>query len=197
MISENFVYFAAFLNLLGAGSYVLSTLRGQTKPNRVSWFIWGAAPLIAFSAQVGQGVGIQSLMTFMTGFGPLLVLTASFVNKQAYWKLTRLDMTCGALSLLGLALWGITREGNLAIIFAILADGLAAAPTVVKSYKAPETENDKAFLLSGLSALIVLFTIKDWTFEQYAFPVYIFLICALLFTLIRFKLGKKVANPTA
>lgn len=194
MLNENFVIVGAFISFFGALSYLKDTLKGKAKPNKVSWFVWTLAPFIAFWATVQQGVGIQSLLTFMVGFNPLLIFLASFVNKKAYWKVTKLDLTCGTLAIAGLILWQITNIANLAIFFSIFADGIAAIPTIIKSYNEPETENPNVFLGSGIAALITLFTIKMWDFEQYAFPAYIFGICALLFVLIKFRIGKKLAK---
>ncbi|MBI2592445.1 hypothetical protein HYW36_03135 [Candidatus Saccharibacteria bacterium] len=191
MISDKFVIFAALLNLWGSLGYAYLTLKGKVKPNRVTFSLWALAPLVAFGAQIGEGVGLQSLMTFMVGFGPLIVLTASFMNKKAYWRLKKFDYVCGGLSLLGLALWALTGEGNMAIAFAILADGLAALPTVVKSYIAPQTENWLLYFLGVISAGITMLTIDTWTFAYWGFPVYILLICALISALVKFKLGTK------
>lgn len=192
MINENFVIVGAIISFLGGLSYLIDTLKGKAKPNKVTWFVWTLAPLIAFFATIQQGVGIQSLLTFMVGFNPLLIFIASFVNKKAYWKITKPDLICGALAIVGLLLWQVTNIGNLAILFSILADGIAGIPTIIKSYKEPETENPNVFLGSGIAAFITLLTIKTWNFEQYAFPTYIFAICALLYVLIKFKIGKKV-----
>ena len=193
MISDKFVIFAALLNLWGSLGYAYLTIKGRVKPNRVTFSLWALAPLVAFGAQIGKGVGLQSLMTFMVGFGPLLVLIASFMNKKAYWRLKRFDYVCGALSLFGLGLWLITGEGNLAIAFAILADGLAALPTVYKSYIAPQTENWLLYFLAVLSAGITLLTIDKWTFAYWSFPAYILIICIIITALVKFELGKKVS----
>lgn len=191
MISEKFVILGAIISLSGSLAYVRATLRGKTQPNRVSWFMWALAPLVAFAAQIDKGVGLIALMTFMVGFGPLLVFIASFVNKNAVWKLGPFDIICGMFSLAGLVLWLITKEGNIGIAFAIAADTLAALPTIVKSYTNPETENHWAFTLAAISAGIAMLTIDQWTFAHYGFSVYIFSICILLASLIKFKLGKR------
>lgn len=158
--------------------------------NRVTFFLWALAPLIAFFAEIKQGVGIQSLMTFMVAFSPLSIFVASFVNKKSEWKLGSFDLICGALSLLGLLLWYITKVGNIAIVFSILTDGLAALPTIVKSYKYPETENVWLYLGYTISAALTLLTITTWNFAHYAFPVYILILCGTIFSLVQFKLGK-------
>jgi hypothetical protein len=191
MLNENFVYLGVALSFLGALSYLIGTLKGEVQPSKVTWFVWSLAPLVAFWAIVQQGVGVQSLLTFMVGFNPFLIFLASFINKKAYWKITKLDVTCGVLAIGGLVLWKMTDIPDLAIFFGILADAIAAIPTVIKSFQEPETENANLFLGSGIAALITLLTIKAWNFEQFAFPTYIFGIDAILFVLIKFKLGKK------
>jgi hypothetical protein len=129
-------------------------------------------------------------MTFSAGLNPLLVFIASFFNKKAYWKPKKSDFIFGGLALIGLILWKITGEGNLAIAFSILADGMAAVPTIIKSWKYPETENSLGYGLPSLNALITLLTIKEWNFETFGFPIYYFSSTALLFVLVQFKLGK-------
>ncbi|MEK7060948.1 MAG: hypothetical protein AAB931_00325, partial [Patescibacteria group bacterium] len=121
MINENFAYLGIIIVSLGGLTYFYKTLKGEVQPNRITWILWALAPLIAFAAQIKQGVGIQSWITFVYGFVPLLVLLASFINKKSYWKITKLDLVFGFLSLVGLILWQITGVGNVAIAFSIMA----------------------------------------------------------------------------
>lgn len=194
MIDERFIILGVIIGSIGMISYLIDTIKGKVKPNRVTWLLWALAPLIAFAAEIKQGVGLHSLMTFSVGFGPLLIFSASFLNKKAYWKLTKLDYICGGLSILGLILWFITKIDNLAILFAIFADATAAIPTIVKSWKAPETENYKVFFFGTINASLTLLAIKIWSFAHYAFPIYIFVLCVFLAILIKFKLGKKFSK---
>lgn len=192
MINQNFVIVGAIIAAVGSLSYLIDTLKGRVKPNRVSFLLWSLAPLIAFFAEVKQGVGIQALMTFIVGFLPLTIFIASFVNKKAVWNLTGFDLMCGALSIIGLVLWFITKSGNIAIIFSILADGLAAMPTIVKSFNYPETESAWPYFASTISAILTLLTVKVWNIANIAFPLYIVLITLVIFSLVQFKLGKQI-----
>jgi len=187
MLAPQFVILGALINLAGGIGYVISTLKGRTQPNRVSWLLWTLAPFIAFAAERHEGVGLQALFTFIVGFDPLLVFIASFVNKRAQWKLTTFDFACGGLSLIGLGLWLITRHGDMAIFFSILADGLAALPTIRKSWNQPHSENWLAYGGAAGGAALTLLTIDDWSFANYGFPVYILAICGVLVYLIRFR----------
>jgi hypothetical protein len=190
MISQNFVIVGFIIQCIGGWSYLVATVKGKIQPNRVSWFLWSLAPLSAFAAEVVQGVGLQSLMTFGVGFFPLCIFIGSFFNKKAFWKLGALDYICGALALLGLILWYITKVGNIAILFGILADALGSVPTIVKSYRAPESESYSIYLSSLISAVLTVLTITSWNFATWGFPVYMIVINLLLFILIKFSINK-------
>ena len=192
MLHSNFVIVGTLIGALGAIAYLIDTVKGKVKPNRVSFLLWSIAPFIAFAAQIKQGVGIESLMTFSTGFLPILTFGASFVNKKAEWKITRFDLVCGALSILGLILWLITKVGNIAITFSILADGLAAVPTIVKAYKYPDTELAWPWIATVFGVVLTLLTLSEWTFANSGFIVYILLVNTLIFSLIQFRIGEKM-----
>lgn len=185
----------AIIGFLGGLSYLIETLKGKAKPNKVSWFLWSLAPLIAFAAEIQQGIRLEALMTFMVGFNPFLVFVASFVNKNSQWKIEKFDLACGSVSLLGLALWMITRTGNIAIMFSIAADIMACVPTFVKSFKHPESESPWIFFFGVVNALFTLLAIHTYDFGHLAFPLYIFIVDILLFIFIKFPLKTWLLRP--
>lgn len=187
---ERLAFVAAFAVLIAAGMYIRSMFKGEAKPNRVTWLLWAIAPLIATAAAISNGVEWSVLPVFMSGFSPLLIFIFSFIVPNAYWKLTRFDYYCGGFSVLALALWAITKEPNIAIAFAILADGLAAIPTLHKAWHYPETEAAWPFVVGFVSTLSAFPLIKFWTFSEYAFPIYLVLINILLIiSVFRKRLG--------
>jgi hypothetical protein len=190
VLHQNFVIVGTLIGAIGAVAYLVDTIKGKVKPNRVSFLLWSIAPFIAFAAQVNQGVGLESLMTFSTGFFPLITFGGSFVNKKAEWKLTTFDLFCGVLSLLGLILWLITKVGNIAIAFSIVADGFAAIPTIVKSYKYPDTEMAWPWITTSFGVLLTLLTLNELTFANSSFIIYIFFVNVIIFSLVRFRIGE-------
>jgi hypothetical protein len=192
MLNQNFVILGTLIGAIGSVAYLIDTVKGKVKPNRVSFLLWSIAPLIAFAAQMKQGVGLEALMTFSTGFLPITVFIASFVNKKAEWKVTRFDLGCGLLSIVGLILWLITKVGNIAIFFSIVADGLAAVPTIVKSYKYPDTELAWPWIATVFGVVLTLLTLKELTFANSGFIVYILLVNSLIFSLIQFRIGERL-----
>jgi hypothetical protein len=196
MLDARFVFVGAVCAVALCLIYAIDTFKGKTQPNRVTWFLWMLAPAIAFSAQISKGVGLQSLLTFGVGFGPLLVLLASFRAREAYLKFRRIDFVCGFLSLLALILWATTGDANVAILFSVLADFLAAVPTLIKAYEAPHTESANAYIGGSVGGVVTLLTIRHWTIADYAFPMYLacnmgLISLLVLFPSVRFRSVKK------
>ncbi|HEY4513625.1 MAG TPA: hypothetical protein VJH06_03895 [Candidatus Paceibacterota bacterium] len=173
MIPEQFAYIAIITSLAGASFYIRDIFLGKTRPNFVSWFMWMLAPFVGVFLQIQAGAGfIYTLPVFMAGFVPFLVLIAALIKKNAYWKITFFDIACGIFSILALFLWISTKNTTLSVIFAILADGLAVVPTLVKSWKAPETETGITYLSGIINNTIGLFIINSWVFSIYSLYIY-------------------------
>jgi len=167
------VFIAAFATLVATYLYISSMFKGAAKPNRVSWLMWSIAPFIAAAAAISNGVGWAALPVFMSGFSPFLIFTASFVTKKAYWKLASFDYVCGVLSGLALILWYVTKDPNVAIVFAIASDGLASIPTLTKAWNYPETESAWPFIVGVFNASTSFGAATMWAFSEYAFPLYL------------------------
>jgi hypothetical protein len=190
MLDPRFTILAGAIAVVSAAGYAVDTLRGRNQPNRVTWAMWTVVPMIAFAAQVSQGVGLQSVFTFAGGFGPLLVLIATFVNPKAYWRLTSFDLVCGLMSLAALVLWAVTGRGLVALVLSVVADFFAAVPTIKKSYQVPVSESGYPFLLGVVAAGITLLTIKEWTLAKSAFAVYVLFADGVIAGLVLFPLAR-------
>jgi len=171
---ENLVFVGAAIQFIGGFSYIYLTLKGRVKPNRMTFFLWSAAPMIGTAAALVDGVGWAILPVFMAGFVPFLILLASFVNPAAYWKLSKFDYYCGAFSVLSLIFWWLTAEPLLAIFLAAAADSFAGLPTLRKAWQFPETESSFAYITAFIAVLLGLFAIEDWRPSEYIFS------CAIL-----------------
>ena len=180
MIPEYFAVIGAVIGSIGGFYYLFDTIRGRAKPNRVTWLLWGLFPMIIFVAQRAQGVEGLSWASFAAGFTPFLILLASFINKEAYWKTERKDYYLMGAAIAGIVLWALTDNPNLAIVFALVADIFAGLPTFIKAYKYPETESWVAYAISTVGFGLGVLAIQTYTFESSAFVIYLFLMNGLL-----------------
>ncbi|MGE4352144.1 MAG: hypothetical protein AB7E52_08150 [Bdellovibrionales bacterium] len=180
-VSSAIAFLGLAFNLVSYGLYIRDMMRGQAKPNKVTvglWFLQGA---IAVGAAWSEGVSWYVLLPVLAGvIGPLGTFILSFVLRQAYWRLGFFDYACGASSLAALLLWYWTQNANVAIALAVLADFMAALPSVFKSWRYPDTESRVAWLLSvfGFGTSLLLF--EQFTFAEMAYPLYAVAICALI-----------------
>ncbi|MDR0297224.1 MAG: hypothetical protein LBI11_01000 [Streptococcaceae bacterium] len=169
------VLLGAAISLFSACQYAILTVRGRVMPNRVTWFLWSLAPIVASVAAISSGVTWAALPVFMAGFSPFIIFLASFSGAQRknHWKITRFDWICGAASLLAFFVFLSTKDAILAIWLSMAADFLAAVPTFRKAWKFPETESAVPFTLGLFATATTFFAIEHWNFESLAFSIYV------------------------
>jgi hypothetical protein len=175
MLPENIIYIGVVLNIIAIIWYIRNIFYSGIKPNLISWFIWGLAPLVGVFLQLKAGAGLSVLPVFMAGFGPLIIFIVCLFKKERYWKITKFDLFCGFFAILALIIYILTNNLGISIIFAILSDGLACIPTILKSWKFPETETGVVFFSGLIGNILALLIIKNWIFSIYSFSVYLIL----------------------
>ncbi len=183
-------------SLFGSYNYIRDTIKGTTRPNRISQGLWAVAPLIGVGAALSSGAGaLTTVRTFMAGFVPLIILIASFANKTGYWKTTKFDYFCGLFSLVALIFWLLVDLPVYAVLFAALADCFAAVPTIKKSWTNPESETGIAYVMSLLSVIVIIPTIKVFDIQNSAFQIYLLLVnIILIFCIYRHRIFSNTAH---
>jgi hypothetical protein len=176
MIPEYYAIIGAIIGSLGGYYYLYDTIVGKARPNRITWLLWGIFPLVIFVAQRAQGVAGISWTSFVAGFTPLLIVAASFFNKNAYWKSERRDYYLMAAAIVGIILWAVTDNPNLAILFSLVADLLAGIPTIIKAYRDPQSESWIAYTISTFGFGISFLSVQTYDFENAAFVAYLFIL---------------------
>lgn len=184
------VILSSLLVIAGASAYIYNTLKGRTKPNRVSWFLWAFFPLVGTGAAIQAHADLwSSVRVFLGGFLPLLIFLASFLNKKSYWRLKGFDWLCGGCAILSLIVWIILEDPQIAIIFAVIGDVFALLPTLTKAWKHPETETGITYIAGILASLLVFPSVPTWNIPNGAFQIYLILAnLALAFAVYRKKL---------
>ena len=191
MLIEKIIYFAVFVNFIGHILYIRSIKNGGTRPNLISWLFWTLAPFLGVYFQLKAGAGLSFLPIFIAGLGSLLVLIFASLTKNGFWKITTFDIYCGIFSLLALIIYIFTHNLGISILFAILSDALASVPTVIKSWKFPESEMWAPYLLPIFSNTVGLMIIKDWSFPIYSFGVYFLILdMSIVFAIYRKNISR-------
>ncbi len=155
------VFLAAF------GPYVRAILRGETKPAKASWIIWGCLDWISLIAMI-QEKAVNGLIMGAVA-GATLVVVLALIKGKPGW--TWLDKFCLAGGGAGLVLWW--ASGNpmygLLISQAILFTG--SFPTFLAAFKRPEEEHRGACTMYWVGALLGVLAIPTWTLADAAQPI--------------------------
>ncbi len=178
------VFLGLAINLTGLFLYVRDMFKGKTKPNRVTACLWALQGAIAFTAGLSAGVTWALVPVAAAFLSPFTVFVLSFSLKQAYWKLGLFDWICGSFAILALALWYITGNPSIAIALAIIADLLAALPTIKKSWTHPRTETGIAYICPVFGYSMAFLVMETYSFAEMAFPLYNIVICSSIAALI-------------
>jgi hypothetical protein len=183
-IAHWLIILSALISLTGTFAYLRDMFLGKSAPNLVTWGLWAFTPLVATGAALSANADLwATFRIFMSGFGPLLIFIFAFVVPQSFWKLSKFDYACGALSIVALLAWLLADSPLLAILLAATADLLATLPTIIKTWKYPETETFYTYFIGIFTASIIIPAIPIWNIENAAFQVYLLISNATLFIL--------------
>ncbi len=199
-LSHWLVILSSLITIGGSIAYIRDTIKGKTKPNRVSWSMWALAGLVGTIAALTAHANLwATVRIFLAGFLPLIIFIASFLNRNSYWKLTFFDFACGLCSIVALIVLVFSSSPRISILLAVLGDSFATLPALRKVWISPETETAITYVASFVAVLLILPSIPVWNIENSAFQIYLLIAnTLLLFSVYRKHLGfnKQPSIPT-
>ena len=105
------------------------------------------------------------------------------------------DKIAFAAVLLSLALWYYTKNAANALFAVIAIDAIAGILTVIKTWEHPGTEPFLAWLLTCLGGLAAIFAVQNLNWVLLAFPIYTFVMNAIIFGIILAGAARKKPKP--
>ena len=164
---------AGLLSLAAFVPYIIAILRGHTRPNRATWWIWTVNGLVLGASYYSSGAENTIWVPVSYAVGPLVTALLAIRHGEGGW--TTLDRNCllGAGS--GLLLWWLFNSPLVALIMTLGVDFSGAVPTIRKAYRAPETEDRLAWALFIAGNTVNLAAVEQWQFAIGVYPVYMFL----------------------
>ncbi len=175
---EIFGYTSGILMIISVVPYTRSILRGNTKPQRMTWLIWTVLILIAFFSQLAKGASWSLLLTAGDGIAILFTFILSIkYGVEGFRKIDIISLAGAGLSLL---LWYFTKEPAVALFLIILIDIIGLNLTIQKAWKNPETENWVGWAMCGVGGLFGILAVGSYNFILLAYPIYICFINSLM-----------------
>lgn len=166
-------FLALVLNFIGYIPYIRDILRKKVKPHRITWGIWTILTTIAAFNQVSNGGGYSSLFFISTALLVTIVFVLSF--HYGMGGASKIDRLCLILAILLLIYWIMVQETRLSTVVAVIIDGLAAIPTIIKTYRQPETESYPQWILAGIAGVLTMIAVPRFDWILIIYPLYIVL----------------------
>lgn len=171
---------AATIGIAGYIPYIISIFQGKTLPNRATWIIWTfIGGLLAFS-YMAEGNPESIWLPFAYFLGPFIVALLSI--KYGYTTWTRLDTFCMVAATLSVIPWILSHDAAFTLIINLIIDSTGAVPTLVKTYREPETEDAFSWLIFFIANTLQLFAVSTWNLAS-LYPIYLFILAGSITTL--------------
>ena len=162
---------AGILAIGGYLPYILAILRGETKPNRATWLIWTIVGALLASSYFETGDRNAIWLPMGYFFGPLSVAILSIRYGYAEW--TRMDTICIILAAISVIPWVLSNDAIFTLLINVFIDATGAVPTLIKTWKEPETEDFVAWFIFFVANTLEVLTLT--TFDLSAlYPIYLF-----------------------
>ncbi|MEY4731801.1 MAG: hypothetical protein RL681_747 [Candidatus Parcubacteria bacterium] len=191
-MAQYFGYLSGISITLAFVPFFVSIFKGQTKPERMSWFLWSLLGGIAFFSQLAKGASDSLWLPGIQAVGDLLVFLLAL--KYGMGGATKRDKHALIVASISLILWYVTNEPAIALFLAILVDGAGTVLTILKSYEYPTTEPLSAWMLTMLGGFFAIFAVGELNWILLAFPIYTFLANAGITASLVFGKNKTAIN---
>ena len=169
---------AIVLNLIGYVPYVRDILRGKVKPHRMTWGIWTILTTIAAVNQIKNGGGYSSLFFVSTAVLVLIVFLLSI--KYGMGGANLIDWICLAAAIVLLIYWVTVKDTRISTFIAVAIDFIGAIPTVIKTYKHPETETYIQWVLAAFGGLFSMLAVTKLDWALLIYPAYVFVMNGII-----------------
>ena len=177
------------LEIVASLSYIVSILKGVTKPHRVTRFVLLVVLALNFLSVVAANGNVGSLTLGGIFVAQSLIIFVLSI-RRGMGGASLFDITCLLVAIVGVIGWKLTNNPLVGIIFAIAADQIAYLPAMVKTWKYPNTESPWFYILGAVAAAISLISYEISMAS--AFQIFIVVNCLSMVLLIyRKQLGWK------
>jgi len=166
-----FIGISSVLALISPLIYASAILKRKAKPHRTTRLVLLIITSLSTASLYSQGNTVAIWLSGVSMIQSIVIFTLSIKYGMGGWAKT--DIITLVIAIAGIVMWQITNDPVLALYFAIGADFTGMIPALIKTYKFPHTEIILFFLLDVFAALFSLIAVKEWTVEEFSYPLYI------------------------
>lgn len=180
-----FVVTGMLLSLAQTIPYAVGVVKGQARPNIVSWFTWALLTAIGSVAAWAEGDWHAALVISANCLGTLAIVVLGL--KFGYAKLTKLDIFSQIVAFFGLSLWPLLHDSLLTVFLVLGVDILAWLLTVRHAFYKPYEEVWVTYAFAMVGSLFGLLSLQTFTVKSMIYLLYLVMADGLMFLLILYR----------
>lgn len=169
--------FVTGLALFAEGRYIVSILRGRTRPSFASWLVFTISMGSVFAS--AYALEARASLYLIGTFAVLNIFITLLAFRFGVSSFSRVDITFLALSGLGIFLWWGTANPWYALLISATVDAMGYFIMFRKLALFPGTEDTVSWACSALAYAINLFLIVHWVPQEYLFSLLNALWCCI------------------
>jgi|RhiMethySRZTD1v2_1073278.scaffolds.fasta_scaffold12006_6 hypothetical protein len=169
---------AGVITLLSILPYITDILRGMTRPNLVTWWLWTLNGGILAFAQYTAGASWTLVVVVAATIATTMVAVLAVPFGQRDYGL--FDAVCLVMALAALGGWWWTKDPLAAIVLGVVAEIFAVSPTIAKTWREPATETPSTFWLTAFATILSIIASTKFDLANLLFPVYFIAVNTLI-----------------
>jgi len=175
-MKELFAVLALGVSLAANVPYVIEIVKGEVKPERISWLLWTIlGGVYFFSTIVDEGA---TLFTLGELLAPIVIFCLSL--KYGVGGKSRFDLISLAIALASLSLLLIVNGALVSLLLALFVDAIGITLTVRKLKLDPTSESRMFWIMAGVSGVFALLSLESYSLVAILFPLYVVIISTVV-----------------
>jgi hypothetical protein len=164
----------AIVAILGGAYYVYTIVRGNTRPQRISWGVWSLIGILGAGSAVQGGAGPGAYVALVYVAIEITVFLLSLSNKYGKKGGEWYDYPVGIVAIITIVIWQLADlPAGFAATIAILADVLVNWLTLRDAWLQPKTESLAAWASSIVDISLAIAASAKFSYAAIAYPVYL------------------------
>jgi hypothetical protein len=174
---------AGVLQLVASAPYVRDILRGSTQPQRATWTIWTTLSFVVLASQWASGATWSLALTIgqVVSCGAIFVLAM----RRGVGGMSPVELVLLGIAALGIVGWQLADNPTVATCSVVVADIIAVALMLPKTYRDPGSETLATYAIGVVSTVFALAAVGPAAPSLLIYPLYIlvadFAVVAVIF----------------
>lgn len=151
---------AAILAIIGNVPYLRDVLKKKVIPHPYTWLVWSIVSGVTFFGGLAKGSGVGAIPVGASEIFTLIIF--AFSLQYGWSHVRKIDTVFLVIALLGLIPWALTKDPTISVITVVCIDLVAFIPTLRKTWKHPETENQILYSTNAARHSLVLASVQTY-----------------------------------